>query len=60
MLCEGLNSLLTNNWADCVKLHNLPFFLSNQKRVVRIIVANSPEFQRSAATWNLLDFKTKV
>lgn len=48
---EAWKKLLPNDWASCVRIHNLPFSF---KRVDVVLVY---DLWQSAETWNYYDFK---
>jgi len=51
---EAWKTLLPNEWASCVRIHNLPFSFTVLKTAAQ--TAFVPELRRSADTWNYADF----
>jgi hypothetical protein len=50
---EAWEKLIPNDWASCVKIHNLPFSFKSLVKTKTIIVFN---LGQSAETWNYFDF----
>jgi len=48
---EAWKKLLSNDWASCVKIHNLPFSFKST------IVVPVYDMGLSAETWSYFDFK---
>jgi hypothetical protein len=60
MPSEGWKTLLTEEWASCVRIHNLPnLFKNNFYLSISSVSVIKPfqELQISAETWNPSDFK---
>lgn len=48
---EAWKKLIPNDWASCVKIHNLPFSFKST------VVVSVYDMGLSAETWNYFDFK---
>lgn len=60
MPLEGWKTLLPEEWASCVRIHNLPNLFKNDCNLsISSVCIKKPfqELQRSAENWNPSDFK---
>jgi hypothetical protein len=63
MASEGWRTLVENDWAGCVILHNLPFSHNAvliQPDVLKKTVRSVLSIQGTASDWNYFDFKEQA